>query len=136
MPVRGRMQDLRLAFRSLRATPIVTLVAILSLALGIGANTAIFSLVDNLVLKDLPVNNPARLYLLSMQGASLPPPQFSAATVRELRRIGAFDGVAGWTNCCGRSIVQPVNARATAITSSCVYPPSTPSVCSSSSSRP
>src|SRR5437899_8883051 len=51
----GHMQDLRLAFRSLRATPIVTVVAILSLALGIGANTAIFSLVDSLVLRSLPV---------------------------------------------------------------------------------
>ena len=44
------LHDLRDAFRALRATPIVTLVAILSLALGIGANTAIFSLLDSLLL--------------------------------------------------------------------------------------
>jgi hypothetical protein len=48
------MQDLRLAIRSLTATPIVTCVSVLSLALGIGANTATFSLVDSLVLRALP----------------------------------------------------------------------------------
>ena len=45
------MHDIRLAIRSLRSTPVVSLVALLSLALGIGANTAIFSLVDSLVLR-------------------------------------------------------------------------------------
>ena len=43
------MQDLRDALRALKATPIVTSVAILSLALGIGANTAIFSILDSLI---------------------------------------------------------------------------------------
>ena len=52
----GFSRDLRLALRSLRSTPIVTTVAILSLALGIGANTAIFSLIDSLVLRPLPVS--------------------------------------------------------------------------------
>ena len=55
------MSDLRDAFRALRATPIVSLVAILSLALGIGANTAIFSLVNSLMLRSLPVNDPQQL---------------------------------------------------------------------------
>ena len=59
------MQDLRLAVRALRATPVVTAVAILSLALGIGANTAIFSLVNSLLLRSLPVNDPARLALMT-----------------------------------------------------------------------
>jgi predicted permease len=59
------MQDLRLAIRSLRATPIVTCVAILSLALGIGANTAMFSLVDSLMLRALPVRDPQRLAMLT-----------------------------------------------------------------------
>ena len=59
------MHDLRLAVRSLRATPVVTLVAILSLALGIGADTAMFSLVDALVLRALPVREPQRLAILT-----------------------------------------------------------------------
>ena len=59
------MQDLRLAIRSLTATPIVTCVAILSLALGIGANTAMFSLVDSLILRALPVPEPQRLAILT-----------------------------------------------------------------------
>ena len=58
------MHDIRLAFRQLRATPIVTLVAVLSLALGIGANTAMFSLVDSLVLRALPVRDPGRLAII------------------------------------------------------------------------
>jgi predicted permease len=57
-------QDLRQAYRSLRSAPIVSLVAILSLALGIGANTAIFSVVNALVVRQLPVVEPARLAVL------------------------------------------------------------------------
>ena len=59
------MQDLRLALRALRATPVVSVVAALSLALGIGANTAIFSLVNSLLLRALPVKAPAQLVLLT-----------------------------------------------------------------------
>ena len=55
------MSDIRDAFRTLKATPVVTLVAILSLALGIGANTAIFSILDSLMLRSLPVQAPDRL---------------------------------------------------------------------------
>ena len=55
------MQDLRDAVRSLRSTPVVSLMAILSLALGIGANTAIFSILDSLFLRTLPVRDPHQL---------------------------------------------------------------------------
>ena len=61
------MHDLRISIRMLRSTPLVTTVAILSLALGIGANTAIFSIADNLLLRDLPVNRPEQLALLLTQ---------------------------------------------------------------------
>src|SRR5262245_8488018 len=59
------MQDLRVAVRALRATPLVSIVAVISLALGIGANTAIFSLVNSLVLRALPVIDPQRLVTIA-----------------------------------------------------------------------
>src|SRR5580765_1404934 len=64
-PSGGPVHDLKLAFRSLLATPVVSLVAALSLALGIGANTAIFSLVDSLLLRALPVKAPQQLAMMT-----------------------------------------------------------------------
>src|SRR5262245_46718362 len=57
--------DLRFSLRSLRATPTVTAVAVLSLALGIGANAAIFSIINSLLLRMLPVKDPARLVVIT-----------------------------------------------------------------------
>jgi predicted permease len=62
------MPNLRLAFRTLFKSPFVTLVAILSLALGIGANSAIFSLFDQILLRPLPVPNPHELVNLQAPG--------------------------------------------------------------------
>ena len=60
----GLLQDIRYSLRTLRKSPTFTLVVVASLALGIGANTAIFSLIDTALLKMLPVRNPEQLVQL------------------------------------------------------------------------
>src|SRR5271157_3157499 len=60
--------DVRYAARVLAKNPIFTAVAVLTLALGIGANTAIFTLLDQILLRLLPVKEPQRLVLLTMKG--------------------------------------------------------------------
>jgi predicted permease len=60
--------DLRLAIRGLRRSPLFAIVATLSLALGIGANTAIFTLMDQILLRKLPVKDPDRFVMLYQQG--------------------------------------------------------------------
>src|ERR1017187_9713194 len=61
-------QDLRYAFRTLRKAPLFSAVAILSLAFGIGANTAIFTLIHQLILRRLPVKDPQQLAMLAGRG--------------------------------------------------------------------
>src|SRR5262245_64089335 len=68
--MRALWQDLRYGARMLGKTPGLTVIALLSLAIGIGANTAIFSLVDKLLLQKLPVKEPERLALLSAESVN------------------------------------------------------------------
>src|ERR1700691_4999820 len=62
-------QDLAYALRQMRLSPVFTLTAMLTLALGIGATTAIFSLINTVMLKSLPVVDPASLYRIG-EGAN------------------------------------------------------------------
>jgi predicted permease len=79
-------QDLRFAFRQLRKAPSFAVTAVLTLALGIGANTAIFSLVNSLLLKPLPVPNPSQLASLGQrQNHGLLFPQFSWPEYKQIR---------------------------------------------------
>ena len=68
----GTLQDLRYAWRGLRKAPAFAATAVLSLALAIGANTAIYSIVDAAILRPLPVPKPSELFRLSWPGASDP----------------------------------------------------------------
>ena len=91
------MSDLRLAVRSLLATPVVSGVAVLSLALGIGANTAIFSLVNSLLLRTLPVRDPSRLVLLT-EGVMTRPRAWSNPVWEAIReRPALFERAASWS---------------------------------------
>ena len=62
------MTSLKFALRTLFRTPFVTTIAVLSLAFGIGANTAIFSLFNQMLLRPLPVQSPGSLVNLSAPG--------------------------------------------------------------------
>ena len=62
------LQDLRYSLRTLRRSPVFLAVAVLSLALGIGANTAIFTLINQLILQPLPVKDPQQLVMLAGRG--------------------------------------------------------------------
>src|SRR5215469_15133874 len=66
MPV--LLQDLRFTLRTLRKSPLFASISVFSLALGIGANTAIFTLINQLILQMLPVRHPEELVLLTARG--------------------------------------------------------------------
>src|SRR5688500_4647108 len=100
------MRNVKLAFRTLFKTPFVTTVAALSLALGIGANTAIFSIFDEMLRRPLPVHRPERLVNLSAPGVMNGQTScgqagdcdviFSYAMMRDLEKSPAqFSGVVG-----------------------------------------
>ena len=93
-------QEIRHAFRLLVKNPLFTLVGILTLALGIGATTAVFTLVNALLVKPLPYEDPARLVLLfehfrdqHLDTIPVSPPEFLEykAQVRSFDKLAAFD---------------------------------------------
>lgn len=97
--MRSLGHDIRYSLRRLVRGPVTTTAAILSLALGIGANTAIFSLVNALILRPLPIPRPAELVRLFTVTAANPDSQGSLSLamyehIRENQR--GFSGVFAW----------------------------------------
>src|SRR6266404_6831676 len=97
MFVANLWQNLHYAIRALGRNPGFTFFAILSLALGIGANTAIFTLINALLLRDIPVRQPERLVYLSTirQGDKI---TFSYPMFREIERgQRVFSALIAWS---------------------------------------
>lgn len=94
-------QDIRLSLRRLRKAPLFAAVAVISISLGIGANTAVFSLLDQALLRSLPVKDPGRLVLLKADGPRSGwmnanydgDVTFSYPVYRDFRDSKQFDGV-------------------------------------------
>ncbi|HEX5423190.1 MAG TPA: ABC transporter permease, partial [Candidatus Acidoferrales bacterium] len=118
-------QDVRFALRMLRKSPGFTAVAVLTLALGIGANTAIFSLTDQVLLRTLPVPNPQELVRLRSPGPSPGRVRtdydgdagvFSYPVYKDLReRTSVFAGILAWydldLNVSGRGTTQTAHGE-------------------------
>jgi putative ABC transport system permease protein len=92
------LRDLRYGLRRLRQSPGFTLIAVLALGLGIGANTAIFSLLDVVVLRPLPYPQPGRMVQVwaSSPEQGLDQTEVSVPKFRALRDSGAFAGVTSY----------------------------------------
>ena len=93
------MQDLRFAFRLLKRSPGFTLVAIATLALGIGGNTAIFTVVNSALLKPLPFHDPAQLVMIQERLPKIGPglANIPAPDVLDVQRLNrSFESVAGY----------------------------------------
>ncbi|WP_164012375.1 ABC transporter permease [Pyxidicoccus trucidator] len=78
--------DLRYALRTMRQSPVFTVAAVLVLSLGIGATTALFSVVDAVLLRPLPFAEPERVVMLGSEKQQRVPPRYSLMTFEDLKR--------------------------------------------------
>src|SRR5262249_39760803 len=90
-------QDLRFGIRMLGKAPSITLTAVLTLALGIGANTAIFSVINAVLLRPLPFAEPGRLVVIAETHPEIPRVEVATPDFEDWRRQSqSFVDMAGW----------------------------------------
>ncbi|HEY4229323.1 MAG TPA: ABC transporter permease [Thermoanaerobaculia bacterium] len=129
--MRALALDLRFAFRTLRKSPTFSAAVILTLALGIGANTAIFSLIDAVILRTLPVKDPGQLFFVEAVSSRGSDGDFPFAVFeqvrdhnRTLQGVSAYDGtrlsasIDGqpevlWGQCVSGNFFELLGVRAT-----------------------
>src|SRR5687768_5470722 len=100
-------QDVRFAFRQLRRSPAFSVVAALTLALGIGSNSAIFALVDATLLRPLPFHEPDRLVMLSERSASSDRGNVAPLNLLDWNaRSRTFEGIAGYVPNVGGMVMS------------------------------
>src|SRR5271155_549067 len=101
-------QDVRFGVRMLRRSPVFTFVAILTLALGIGANTAIFSVVQGVLLSPLPYSHPERLVMVWESNPRFPHVWTSYANFRDWQRDArSFEGMTAFSTWQGFDLTSP-----------------------------
>lgn len=86
--------DFRYAIRGLARNPHVLFIAVLSLGLGIGVNTTIFGIINNIFLSELTVADPERLLYIKLGNSD----QVSYPNYRDIQGLSSFSGIAGYTN--------------------------------------
>jgi len=98
-------QDVRYALRSYRKTPAFTAVALVTLTLAIGANTAVFSLLNALVLRDLPVKDPGSLAQMTTSTRTSPDALLSYPMLRTIaREQQVFSSLMAWWGFAGLNV--------------------------------
>jgi putative ABC transport system permease protein len=119
--MKSMFRELRYALRIIFKAPSLTVVAVVTLALGIGANSAVFSIVNAVLLRPLPYDHPERVMMLESAPLSLSP-QFTATSLFDWRErapsfesLAAFNPASGGVNLTGEA--EPERVEAAEVTS-------------------